>query len=346
MATPASTSSLSAVPTGSAAVPGPDRATVYRPALAWFAALAAAWVFLVVTMGAFTTSIGAGMAFPDWPLSNGSINPEGWLRDIYMFAEHSHRLFGMVMGLLAITTAVWLQRREPRAAVRRLGWVALTIVVVQGLIGGKRVLLDSIAVPGFELSLGQMLTIPHGILAQVYVCVLFAVAAALSRPWLAGAEQRVPTTLRRAACGLVLLVAAQLVIAAVMRHNMAGLAIPSFPHSTNDGAWLPAAWDFRVAIHFIHRVMAMVLTAAILALAVAVWRERSASAGLRRLATGLVVLLAGQITLGAATVLTYRDPYYTTGHVIVGALTFATAFLLALWMHRPLRAHAAVSARA
>lgn len=320
----------------SAAAPAP--AAFYRPGLARFAAAAAAWVFLVVTMGAFTTSIGAGMAFPDWPLSNGSINPEGWLRDVYMFAEHSHRLFGMGMGLLAITTAVWLQRREPRRWVRRLGWTALAIVVVQGLIGGKRVLLNSIEVPGFDLTLGQMLTIPHGILAQVYVCVLFAVAASLSRPWLSGATHAVPKGLRRAAAGLVVLVLAQLVIAAVMRHNMAGLAIPSFPHSTPEGGWLPASSDFRVVIHFVHRAMALVLALAIPCLALAIFRQPDVSAGLRRLATALLLLLVVQISLGAATVLSLRDPYFTTGHVIVGALLLAVSFLLAFWMHRPLRA--------
>ncbi|MCU0793715.1 MAG: COX15/CtaA family protein [Opitutaceae bacterium] len=335
-------SALSSPPYPSAASsPGPASAP-YRRGLSWFATASAAWVFVVVTMGAFTTSIGAGMAFPDWPLSNGSINPEGWLRDIYMFAEHSHRLFGMVMGMLAIGTVVWLHKTEPRAWVRRLGWAALAIVVVQGMIGGKRVLLDSIAVPGFDLTLGQMLTIPHGILAQLYVCVLFAVAASQSRAWLDGAQQAVPACLRRAATGLVALVVAQLVIAAVMRHNMAGLAIPSFPQSTTSGDWLPAAWDFRVGIHFAHRVMAVVLTVAIVSLAIAVWRQAAASAGLRRLAGALVVLLGVQITLGAATVLTYRDAYYTTGHVIVGALTLATAFLLAFWMHRPLRSATSV----
>jgi cytochrome c oxidase assembly protein subunit 15 len=333
MATSATTPSVSSVPP-----PGLPGGVGYRPGLAWFATLSAAWVFVVVTMGAFTTSIGAGMAFPDWPLSNGSINPEGWLRDIYMFAEHSHRLFGMVMGFLAIGTAVWLHRREPRAWVRRLGWAALAIVVVQGVIGGKRVLLDSIEVPGFELTLGQMLTIPHGILAQVYVCVLFAIAAALSRPWLAGASRRVSAGLRAGAIALVVLVLAQLVVAAVMRHNMAGLAIPNFPHSTADGAWLPEQWSFRVTIHFVHRVMALVLTGAILALAVAIWRHAAASAGLRRLATALVILLVAQIALGAATVLSFRDPYFTTGHVIVGAALLAVSFLLAFWMHRPLRA--------
>ena len=59
------------------AQPATARNADYKPALAWFAAASALWVFGVVTLGAFTTSIHAGMAFPDWPLSNGSINPDG-----------------------------------------------------------------------------------------------------------------------------------------------------------------------------------------------------------------------------------------------------------------------------
>ena len=39
----------------------------YKAGLAWFAALGSVWVFLLVALGAFTTTIGAGMAFPDWP---------------------------------------------------------------------------------------------------------------------------------------------------------------------------------------------------------------------------------------------------------------------------------------
>src|SRR3954468_1559764 len=126
-----------------------NRSTVHRPALAIFAALGSAWVFVLVTLGAFTTSIGAGMAFPDWPLSNGSINPHGWLENISMFAEHSHRLTGMMMGLITITLALWLWRREERAWLRQLGWWALGIVLLQGVIGEQRVTLNAIAVPGF-----------------------------------------------------------------------------------------------------------------------------------------------------------------------------------------------------
>src|SRR5688572_26668732 len=142
----------------------------YKPGLAVFTALGGAWVFVLVTLGAFTTSIGAGMAFPDWPLSNGSINPAGWLENIAMFAEHSHRLSGTMMRLISIATVVWLWRTEERPWLRQLALWGLGIVIFQGVLGGTRVLLDGVAVPGFQMSLGQMLRIPHGVLAQVYVC--------------------------------------------------------------------------------------------------------------------------------------------------------------------------------
>src|SRR3954470_24303169 len=90
------------------------RPAAYQPALAIFAAIGAAWVFVLVTLGAFTTSIGAGMAFPDWPLSNGSLNPIGWLDNLSMFAEHSHRLSAGLMSAITIVLAVWLSRTESR----------------------------------------------------------------------------------------------------------------------------------------------------------------------------------------------------------------------------------------
>ena len=314
----------------------PDlRSSAHQPALTWFAAIGSVWVFVLVTLGAFTTSIGAGMAFPDWPLSNGSINPHGWLKDVAMFAEHSHRLSGSLMGLITITLALWLWRREPRRWLRQLGWAALVLVIIQGLIGGTRVQLDAQAVPGFAMSLGQMLRIPHGILAHLYVCLLFAIAVSLSRHW---RERPAPVAagLRRVGLICTLLMVAQLAIAATMRHNFAGLAIPTFPYSTTGGEWLPAVWNFHVGIHFAHRVMAVVLSVILVWFAVKLWRNPGATLLLRCGAPVLVSLLALQILLGAHIIWQLREPQVTTAHVVVGALLLAVTFTLTWLAHRDL----------
>lgn len=311
----------------------PTRTATHHPAVAAFAAAGALWVFVLVSLGAFTTSIGAGMAFPDWPLSNGSLNPEGWLEDISMFAEHSHRLSGATMGLITLGLAGWLWRVESRRWVRVLSFWAVGVVIVQGLFGGTRVLLDAVAVPGFTMSLGQMLRIPHGVLAQLFVCLLFALAAVLSRGWI---ERPLPLgdRVRRVGLACCALLVLQLVVATTMRHNAAGLAIVSFPYSTPDGHWLPAHWDFRVALHFAHRVLALVLAFALTAFAFVIRRDRAATVALRAGASALISLLVLQILLGMQVIFTLRRPSLTTAHVIVGTLLLALTFWLTWMAHR------------
>ncbi|MFI5356962.1 MAG: heme A synthase [Opitutales bacterium] len=313
--------------------PSAPRPVVYQPALAWYAAIGGAWVFVLVTLGAFTTSIGAGMAFPDWPLSDGSLDPQGWLVDVAMFAEHSHRLSGTLMGLITIGLVVWLARRESRRWLRGLGWAALGIVIVQGALGGTRVLLNGVAVPGFAMSLGQMLTIPHGILAQLYVCVLIAIALSLTREWI---EQRAPVAraARRVGLVCVVLLVVQLTVAATMRHNHAGLAIPTFPFSTAGGGLLPPDWSFRVALNFAHRVMAVILTVALVWFAIRIWTDRGATLLMRSAASSMLGLLGLQILLGANVIWLQRQPEVTTGHVVVGAMLLANTFGLTWLAHR------------
>ena len=300
----------------------------YRPGLAWFAALGTAWVFVLVLLGAFTTTIGAGMAFPDWPLSNGSINPEGWLSNIAMFAEHSHRLSGTVMGLITVVLAVWLQRVDPRRWLRRLGWAAVALVVVQGVIGGQRVRLDAWQIAGLQMSVGQLLRIPHGIAAQIFVIVLLAIAAAVSRPWIEApaASFAVSSAVRRLGIICTSLMLIQLMIAATMRHMQAGLAIPTFPLAPG-GSIVPGAWDAAVAIHFAHRVLAAAIAVGAWAYAVAVWRERPSSL-LTTTALVMTSLVSFQIVLGGAVIWTLRHPCYTTAHVVIGACALASSFLL------------------
>jgi len=311
-------------------------ASRYRPALAWFAAAGAGWVFVLVMLGAFTTSIGAGMVFQDWPLSNGSLNPPGWLQNLAMFAEHSHRLSAGLMSAITLWLTAVLWRFEERRWLKRLSWYAVALLVLQAVVGGLRVLLNTMELPAISSNLGQVLAMLHACLAQTFVCVLLAIAVALSRPWIEGPLKDSFLASRRLrqfgvfCCGLLLV---QLAIASVMRHSFAGLAIPTFPF-TPDGGLVPSHWDFGIGINFAHRAMALVLAVALVGYVVAIWRNHASGPGLKCLGLSVVLLLGVQIDLGAAIIWSARNPYTMTAHVVVGALIFATTFLLTWFIHR------------
>ncbi|MSU46748.1 MAG: cytochrome oxidase assembly protein [Lacunisphaera sp.] len=313
-----------------------NRTSTYKPGLAWFAALSCAWVFVLVALGAFTTSIGAGMAFPDWPLSNGSINPSGWLTEIDKFAEHSHRLSAAVMSTLTYIIGVWIWRQEERAWLRQLALFAALLVVGQALVGGLRVLFDHLHIAALETSAGRLFAMLHAVLAQMFVCTLLALALACSRPWIeayGGLKGTVgPRTIALGRLCVALLFG-QLAVAAIMRHSQAGLAMPTFP-LTPEGGLLPAHWDFRVAIHFTHRLLAAAITIALAAYGHVLWRDAAVSRPMRALWMGAAGLLALQIYLGAQIIWTGRSVTMTTGHVIIGALTLAATFVVAFFTHR------------
>src|SRR3954462_9741003 len=166
------------------AVPSSRSPAVYRPALARFSAVGSAWVFVLVMLGAFTTTIGAGMIFPDWPLSNGSLNPNGWLTNLAMFAEHSHRLSAGLMSAITIVLAIWLWRREERKWLRQLAVFAVVLVLVQAVVGGLRVLLDRQHVEMVDTSVGRLFAMLHACLAQLFTCTLVAIAVSCSASWI------------------------------------------------------------------------------------------------------------------------------------------------------------------
>lgn len=330
-----------------------SRPLVHRPWLARYALATLVATGFLLFAGGFTTSIEAGMVFLDWPLSNGSINPEGWLADPAMRAEHSHRLLGAKVGLLTIVLAIWLQRTDPRAWLRRAGWFAVGLVVFQGMLGGLRVLLDALHVAAIETSVGRLFAMAHACTAQFFLGVLVVIAAACTRGWITGAgaprdgvgDGAANEAVRRWAAWGVALLFVQLAIAAVMRHSHAGLSIPWFPTSQG-GALVPTEWDFRVAIHFAHRAMAVVLTVALVGLALKVAAAPGSSRTMRRVGAWIVGLLLLQIFLGAATVSSMRHPHITTWHVMIGAATLATTVLLWALARRDRFERALLAARA
>ena len=85
-------------------------ATTYNPALALYAKCVVAATFALIFIGGLVTSHQAGMAVPDWPLSFGSLNPEGWWGDLPVRLEHGHRLFAAGLGLLTTILCAWVWR--------------------------------------------------------------------------------------------------------------------------------------------------------------------------------------------------------------------------------------------
>src|SRR5260370_36383180 len=98
-----------------------------------FALLVAGATFFLIIAGANVTSHDAGLATSDWPLSNGQFFPRMVGN---LFWEHGHRLVATTVGLLTIGLAVYLQIRQRRTWVKRLGWTAPGRVIAQGLVGG------------------------------------------------------------------------------------------------------------------------------------------------------------------------------------------------------------------
>lgn len=315
------------------ASPTTHRSPKYRPGLALFATLGSIWVFVLVTLGAFTTSIGAGMAFPDWPLSNGSLNPTGWLQNLSMFAEHSHRLSAGLMSTITIVLAFWIWRTESRGWLRRLAWYAVGLVLAQAVVGGLRVLLDRFQVDTLQTSVGRLFAMLHACLAQLFVCTLIAIAVSCTRGW---RERTVPVNrrVRRIGVACCILLFVQLAIAAVVRHTGAWASILTFPYSTPDHHWLPAMWDLRITVHFAHRVMAAILAIALPVFVFVIRRDRASTLPMRAAASALLSLIVLQILLGAEIILTLHQAEMTTGHVLVGAMTLATTFWLTWVAHR------------
>lgn len=305
----------------------------YKPILFWFGFGTLVWITFLLYAGGFTTSIRAGMAFLDWPLSNGSINPEGWLENEDMLAEHSHRLLGAVMGLLSIGLCATAYLAKGSQQLKKLGIALVILVVTQGLLGGLRVKLDALNLQIDHNLYAQTFAVVHATLAQIFLCALVAFAVMASRSWInrsAGfpsAPSRGTSYLGIVACIAIVL---QLIIGAVMRHSYAGLAITSFPYSHPAGYWIPPAFDFKVAIHFAHRVGAILVSVALLAFIVRVIRDRSAWKAMKLSALSLVALLGIQIYLGALTIWTVRNPHVATFHMLNGAFLLAVCWMMTL----------------
>ncbi len=274
-----------------------------------FALLTACATFLLLIAGGLVTSNDAGLAVPDWPLSYGSLLPPMVGGILY---EHGHRMIAALVGLMTIGLAFWLWKREPRAWVRRLGYCALALVIMQGIFGGLTVL----------FYLPRPISIAHATMAQMFFATVAALALFTSRWWhSASAVQPAVGEARMVnlAFATVIAILVQLVLGACHRHELIGVT----PHLLGAGVVLYlASWTARAVkltipeVSFIQR--------------------------LRALLSGLIGM---QIVLGFASwwaLVRNRQALqplpemvgFTVAHLAVGALTLVVATLLWLALMR------------
>jgi cytochrome c oxidase assembly protein subunit 15 len=240
--------------------------------------------------------------------------------------EHSHRLIASTVGFLIVVLAIWLWRSEPRAWVRRLAYIALAAVITQGILGGITVL----------WYLPDPISIAHASLAQIVFSLTMTIAVVTSPGWMRAYSDRGAAPDDRALQRIAIVTAAvvymQIIVGATMRHTGAGLAIPDFPLAF--GQLIPPQWDEKIAIHFAHRVGALLATACVIATTAHVFYHHRRRTELVRPAMLLLALVAAQITLGAFTVLTRKDVLINSLHVVTGGCVLATTVVLALRAHR------------
>ncbi len=290
---------------------------------------------LLITAGGLVTSTGSGLAVPDWPNTYGyfmfAFPLSGMVGGI--FYEHGHRLIASVVGMLTIGLAIWLALVEPRRWVRRLGWIALAAVIVQGILGGITVL----------YFLPAPISISHAGLAQLFFTLVVSLAIFTSPGWHDHYRDRPDASagphasagdpiLARLAVALPAVIYLQILAGATMRHTGAGLAIPDFPLVF--GGIFPPEWTGAIAIHYAHRVGAVLATALVFATAGHVLRHHRTRSELTRPSILLGALVVIQVGLGGWTVLSERQVAVNTAHVAVGALLLVTSVVLALRVHR------------
>lgn len=310
----------------------PIRHGRWAHACAWLLVCA---TFPLIWVGGLVTTTDAGMAFRDWLTSDGHLMPfYPWLSSAGdKFVEHGHRLLGMTAGILSIVLVVstWLSDR--RRWVRMYSLFILGAVILQGVLGGMRILLDE-----------RTLALIHGCTGPLFFALCVGMVVLTSRWWKdVRPIQKSAAVLKvfRLAIVCTCLAYGQLVVGAVVRHS---------PHMLSE----TSSAIFQMAVYF-HLFLALLILVHVMLLAWRCLRSRLQVIG----GIALLGLVVAQLALGMTTWLVkYGMPRWAsalfgdlpfvnkqadflqtsivTGHVAVGSLILIAAFAIALRLGRQL----------
>jgi cytochrome c oxidase assembly protein subunit 15 len=248
------------------------------------------------------------------------------------------------VALITMACAIYRARQEP-GVLRWWGIVAFAAVILQGVLGGLRV-----------VWLKDEIGIFHATLAQLFFSLMCALAILSSRWW----KERVCTSgpnrtehrsrnFGRLLSVAVLLLLSQLVLGAMMRHQHAGLAIPDFPLAYGK-VWpamdassvvvynqqrleitgLNPITSFQVGLQMAHRIMALLICITVSLSAWSAFRHFGKRHRLTWLSYSWVGLILIQGLLGAATIWSNKAADIATAHVMIGSLALALGFIIAM----------------
>lgn len=313
---------------------------------AWQKALTLATLFLtldLVVFGAFTRLTDSGLGCPDWPGCYGhnspvgartlieqaqAVLPTGPVTHGKAWIEMTHRYLASAVGALitGLMVAAWWGRRQ--AGSLSPWWPTLTFVWVcaQGAFGAFTV----------TLKLYPLVVTGHLLGGLLGVGLLTAQARALSDADPRAAQAWRASPIRPWAVVVLVLAVVQMALGGWVSTNSAVLACSEVPMC--QGQWWPAMdaeTGFRLlrplggdglggqitlagltAIHMAHRLAAVVVLAALLALAQALWRAGT----WRREALGLWALAAWQLLTGLSNVVLGWPLVAALGHTLGAAL--------------------------
>lgn len=222
---------------------------------------------VTILWGALTTSTGSGLAFADWPMSDGELMPERSYTTLPGFFEHFHRVFAGLAGLLSLSLALWLHFKQlGDKKARATAWFGGCIILTQGIIGGVGVL----------KGLPAATSVTHGTLAQLTLSTFVWITYQLSQRYrdTRPAEGVPPGSGRKLVIAALCLLVLQTIVGAVARH-------------TNNSH---ALWT-----HVGHAFVVFLVGAIATAFAIG---KLSGTPGIRGLGRAIVLLLIAQIALG------------------------------------------------